>query len=536
MTDRMRRALAASLQFVAILGVSLAAWLPHAYRMTGDHAAFVDGIYPHGAWMLAQGYEPYVHFTHVAMLPADALLALLIDTFGAQTRVLEFATTMVIVLVGLLLGAAVKVSAGRVAAAATFLLWMTSTWVLHFHLFERETWAALGIAGALAALARHLPRDGGEARALTWRAAVLVALALAAAVAVKITTVFTAAGLCVFLALTGRRADALRVGIAYTAWVAALVGAHVALYGEPFVQQVFLFGFFRHGDASVADKLVHLASHGDHVLVLGAVGLAVAALRRPRGLAGAAAVMLGADLVYLVVVSPTVWDHNMIQPAVTCAVLGGLGVAELLGSRRAAVGGVAVAAVVVAGIAFAPPLPDVYGEPGPGFGGTPRAAIGRQVRFMQRNSPPGGVVVCADPWPAFLAERPCFVRYWDLHPVMVGLVKSVEADGYAATFAKRDGQLVLGAGRPEPPPRVDKLPPYAGRLLANAIVHVRPVLLEALAAREITLVVEPFAPGVLAPDDLRAAGYERFEDLGLAGWRPADGVVDTRVRTLAEMR
>lgn len=504
---------------------------PHVARTLGDHAAFVDGIYPHGAWMLAQGHEPYVHFTHVAMLPVDALLAALMRTFGAEVRVLEIATTVVVLAVGALLGLAARRAVGALAGGVTAILWCTSIWVLHFHLFERETWAALGVAGAFLALARHLPRDDGEAPSLSWSRAALVAFALAAAVAVKLTTLFTAVGFCVFLAISGRLADALRLGAAYTAWLTLLIGAHVAAYGEPFVQQVFLFGFFRHGDAALADRVAHMMSHGDHVLVLGAVGLAVAALRQPRGLAGAAAVVLAADLVYLLGVSPTLWDHNMIQPAITSAVLGGCGVAELAAGRRV-FGGLIVAAAATFAVVRAPPLPDVYGVPGPGFGGTPREVFARQAAFVERHSPPGSVIECADPWTAFVAERVCFVRYWDLHPVMVGLVKSIEVDGYAATFAKRDGQLVLGAGRPEPPPRIG-IAPYRARLLANAIVHVVPVLREALAAHEIALVLEPT---LLKPDDLRAAGYERFEDLGFVGWRPADGVVRTRIRTLDEMR
>ncbi len=525
----------ATLATWVVAGVCVAV---HLARLLGDHAAFVDGIYAHGAWMLAHGFEPYVDFTHVALLPADLVLAAVIRVFGADARVLEVATTVVILTTGGLLALAARRVAGGLAAGITALLWCTSLWVVHFHLFERETWAALGIAAALAGYARCVPTRDGEGLAIDGRRALLIGAGLALAFSVKITSVFAAAGLCAHLLLSGRVREAWRLGVAFTLLVLALAGVHALAFGDGFVEQAFLFGFFRHGTADLATKGQWILTHGDHVLVLTAVGLVVAALRRPRGLAGAAACVFLGDLTYMLAISPTLWDHNLIPLAASGALLGGLGVAEAWrGGARWLVAAAVVAGLGVVAIVAAPALDTrPYGKPGPGFGGTPRHAIERRATFLERHSAPGSVVFCVDPWPAFLAERVTFVRYWDVQPVMVGITKSVAADGYAATFAQRGSQLVLAAGAPPPPKRVASLPAYSARLLANAIVHIRPPLLEAIAAREIALVMEPLAPLVLEPADLEAAGYERFGDLGFFGWRPVDGVVHTRVRPVYPAR
>ena len=76
--------------------------------------------------------------------------------------------------------------------------------------------------------------------------------------------------------------------------------------------------------------------------------------------------------------------------------------------------------------------------------------------------------------------------------------------------------------------RLGRLSPYAARLLGNALVHVRPLLLQGLAERRIGLICWPFVPGagqqlLLAEDELRAAGYVRFQDGDLAGYRLAEG-------------
>ena len=163
-----------------------------------------------------------------------------------------------------------------------------------------------------------------------------------------------------------------------------------------------------------------------------------------------------------------------------------------------------------------------YGPWGPGLGGWPREAIVRQGEFLARHSGPDDLVVTSNPWWSLQAGRVEAVRYWELAPIVDGIEASLAADGLAATWAKRQGPLLLGPGLPTPARRATALNPFMGRVVANALAYTRPALLERLARREIALLHEPLPFGVIRPADLEAAGYERFEDheLGLAAWRP----------------
>jgi hypothetical protein len=64
---------------------------------------------------------------------------------------------------------------------------------------------------------------------------------------------------------------------------------------------------------------------------------------------------------------------------------------------------------------------------------------------------------------------------------------------------------------------------YALRLLANDLLYVRPLYLDALARRQLALVLEPLPAGVIDAADLRAAGYEVLREGLLTGWRPKEG-------------
>jgi hypothetical protein len=148
--------------------------------------------------------------------------------------------------------------------------------------------------------------------------------------------------------------------------------------------------------------------------------------------------------------------------------------------------------------------------------------VHRRAAFIARWSEPDDLVVTSNPWWSFQAGRVEFVRYWDLQPVLEGIQASLAADGLRATFAKRQGPLLLGPGQPEPDPRTLELQPYYGREVANSLAYVRPRLLAALERREIALVAEPLPRFILEPVDLQRAGYERFGNFekGVVGWRP----------------
>ena len=493
-----------------------------------------DGFYGHAAFMLARGATPYHDFTQVAFPLAEGVLALAIKLFGHELRTIELANALMIAAVALALHRAGRALAGPRAGAVAALAWCWSLWVVHFNLFERETWAALGVALAFGAYARAFAPPTAPAAPATpassaapaaspsSRVLTAVAVGLLLAFLVKITALFAAAGLVAHLLLCGRGRAALSLAGRFAALVLLATLAGWALWGEAFLVQVYLFGFFRSAQGLEAgDAVVQVLGWADPVTLLGLAALPAVVLAGPRRVESAPALVLVAQLAYALLLSPTLWDHNLIELAPACALLLGVTVAQWARHRlafAAAAGGLVIAIAVLG----RPWLAGDYGPWGPGFGGWPRDAITRRGEFLARHSGPDELVLTSNPWWSFQAGRVEAVRYFELQPVVDGIEASLLADGLAATLAKRTGPLLLGPGRPEPARRATVLNPFMGRAVANALAYTRPVLLESLARHEIALLHEPLPFGVIQPADLEAAGYERFEDheLGLAAWRP----------------
>jgi hypothetical protein len=499
---------------------------PLVARLLLPNVAPNDGFYGHAAFMLARGATPYHDFTQVAFPLAEGALALAIRLFGHDLRTIELANALMIGAVALALHRAGRALAGPRAGAVAAIAWCWSLWVVHFNLFERETWAALGVALAFGAYARGFDAapltDSTADRRTASRAATAVAAGQLLAVLVKLTALFAAAGLALHLVVTGRA----RAALALTARLAALLLLATllgwALWGQDFLVQVWLFGFFRSATGlAPTEKLVQLVHWADPLTVLGLAALLAVGLPAVRRAAGAPALVLLCQLAYALLLSPTLWEHNLIELAPACALLLGATVAQWPRGRLAFAAATGALVVVIATLGR-PWLAGDYGPWGAGFGGWPRDAITRRGEFLERHSGPDELVVTSNPWWSLQAGRVEAVRYFELQPVVDGLEASLQADGLLATLAKRTGPLLLGPGFPPADPRAASRTPFVGRLVANALAYTRPALLDALSRHEIALLLEPLPLKVLLPADLQAAGYERFEDLelGLAAWRP----------------
>ncbi|HTE05892.1 MAG TPA: hypothetical protein VK824_06830 [Planctomycetota bacterium] len=488
--------------------------------------------------------------------------------------------------------------AARRAGAVAALAWSWSAWVVNYDMFERETWAALGTA--LAPWAPYAPRaatgraggatnraadatdraadatnraadatdraadatdraadatdrDRGAQAPPSWRRAWAIAGGMAVGFWIKITAVIPAGAMLGHLALTGRWRQALRAGLAFL----ALAGTATLLcwwaWGTPFLQQVFLFGFFRSPNTNgPLDVLQYFAHFTDPVLALALAALAVHGLPRLLRPEGAPACMLLADLLFFVAVSPTVWDHNCIGLVPASAMLLGSAAAAFSGALalRMALGTALVVAAVI--VLPAAPFEGLATSPlglAPWFRGYPREAVDRTAEFIRRYTRPGDVVCTLQPIYALQAGRAEFVRYLDLQELALDIEAAVERDGLLATWAARRRPLRLGAPHgpragDAPPasgpitdpedPRLARMGHYAGRMLSCGLAYDRPLLLDALAHREIALVVEPLPPLSLTVEDLQAAGYRRVEEppLHCIGWRPPGGVGRRVVRDL----
>ncbi|MCB9896722.1 MAG: glycosyltransferase family 39 protein [Planctomycetes bacterium] len=499
--------------------------IPLFMRLLSQYAAFTDGFYAHSALMLTRGYQPYTDFTQVAFPVLEGLLALALAAFGTSLLVVELFNRVAVLAVAFVLFLVGRRLQSGWAGALAALTWSWSTWVVHHNLFERETFVALGTSIALLLYVRS--------DVLDWRRAAMVAWALVIAFTLKITAVMAAAALCLHLLLRRRPREMARLGVAYAVGLAAVTGAAYELWGRPFLWQVFVFGFFRNARHDLLGNLQAFAGMVDPTLFLGLVGLVAWGLPRLRERGGALVLLLAADALYGLVISPTLWDHNMINFAPAAALLAGLWIDRGMSGKGWTP--VALPAALAFGLALFALLRFGPGDPTLrvldvrfGFaGGRERSEIAELASFVRAHSAADDVIECSEPWVAFAADRTKLVRYWDLQPVAMGVEASLAADGLAATFAKRQDVLLVDAGRPAYDPRIDALADkYVARLLACGLRWVRPLLLDAIGRHEVALVLEPYLDGLemLTPADLRAAGYERFEERGLSGWRPADGV------------
>ncbi len=510
--------------------------IPHLLRLAFPVASMSDGFYGHAALMFARGYEPYVDFTQVAFPLAETILGAAIRMGGADIRVIELVNKLFVLgVAAALFGAGRRMQSNWTGAVAA-LAWSYGTWVLHFNLFERETWAALGTALAL------LAYFGSDV--ITPRRALFVAGGLLLAFCMKITAVMAAAGLCVHLALCGRWREMWRLGLTYSAGVLLVTLACWARYGDPFLWQVYVFGFFRNQQHGTLESLGFVVLHSDPFMLAGWVALVLYGLRRLRRPAGALVCVLALDLVYATVISPVVWDHNMINFVVPLSLLLGGGLDHVLSGRDAdrrarqlhvGLAGLTAVVLFVLGLDVFTErrfinreLADDWRPARYGFGitgGRDRGWLQAQADFVRSHTEPEDVIACLEPWIAFQADRVKFVRYWDLQPVAMGVEASLAADGLRATLAKRGERLLLGPGMPEPDPRALNVhDPYLARLYANGLAHVRPRLLDGLARGAIALVLEPLPPGILTEADLRRAGYERRTGAhGLAAWLAPPG-------------
>jgi hypothetical protein len=513
---------------------------PHLLRLFGPTLAPTDGGYVHAAYMLSRGFEPYVQFTQVAFPLAEGVLAGAMRLFGTDLRVVEAVNGLVVLGVALLAYVAGTRLGGRPAGALAALGWSWSQWVVWHNVFARETWAALGVGIALAACFGPRPADDARAEAslppLRGGRLLLVALGLLLAFAMKITALVAAVGLCAHRLLAGRPREALRLALAVLAGATVMTLLCAWRWGDPFLWQVYLFGWFRVAETDLAARVAHLLGWTDAVLALGLVALFVWALPRLRGPAGAPALVMIAYLLYMLLLSPTIWQHNLINLALPSALL----LAGFATARRRRLGATSAAMLaLVACIALFSGgyMPGSYGPMGPYFGGWPRDGVANRAAFLERYSGPDEIVATTQPLWAVQAGRIEFVRDHDTMGVALGIEAGLLRDGLAATLRARDDRLLIGGDEAPDAPALARLGPYYGRLMANGRAWVRPLLLDALGRHEIALVMETegeLVPGLLGFEDLQAAGYERVvdHDLGVAGWRPDGGASRPVVREL----
>ena len=348
---------------------------------------FLDAPYLDAAARVAGGERPYRDFVHPQTPLLEWLAGGLERVLGTTSyRVSEILTALVVLAASFLLWRVATRRFGATAGALAALLFAWNPLLLLLHVLCREVWvdaAALGCA-------------------LVGSPVAVLALAATGFLA-KPTFVFFA------LALTIARP---RLGLFALAGCALAFAGCLAFYGRPFWIQTVLFHTLK-GHASIPRQALQA------LLILPLLlPAALLGFRRDRLFAA----WLAVPLIFYVAVSPTLWEHNLIEllpPA--CA----LAAAVLAGwSRRAQL---AATAAVVAGFIAGPLLQGPKGWTG--LVGVPRGEVTRAADELRTLAPAGSPVI-APLEIAAQANRRTPIHY----PEIEGLVRLADAASSQGKF------------------------------------------------------------------------------------------------------
>jgi len=392
---------------------------PRAARMAAPRMWLEDTPYPYAAFLITRGQRPHADFVCPHFPVLEFALAGAYRIFGASPRTAETFTQIATALCACLVFAltrrawcrllppeAQRPMLGFGPGVLAALLFGACPLTFRFHLFEREIFLCLLLLAATWLLV--------EPRTLTTGRAVALGALLALGFTFKLTFALPAAVLVGFVALEMKRPKAAAVigGV----WLAACVAAtalFACAYGSDFLFQVFGFHLFKGRNfPNVIDKLLAARLWCSLPLVAAMVSLVYASQLRDRTVRLMAAVVL-TYVLFFVVLSPTLWAHNMLMLLPGLSILGALGLSRLAASIPLAVRAkgpalraiVAVAVAVVGLVWIAPPLNNNWRPEAPwGFAGVSRREIASAGRFLRDRTDPSDLV-CAPPIVALAGQR-----------------------------------------------------------------------------------------------------------------------------------
>ena len=374
-----------------------------------------DDFYLASALLVSQGERPYLDFVHPHLPLLEWIVAGWLRLAGASHRSLECLTALAVFGTSVLVLRIGERAFGRRAAAFGAILFAWSSLGFRYHVFERESIAALALSAAFWLALREAPRRRGDP--------IGIGLCLGFAAAVKLTSLIPACAVLGHVAWARRDAQgALRAAGVAALGLALLVLACAALYGREFWLQVLLFHLGKGQHAAVAAPL-YPARVLDGIAPLFALGALRCARQRPGSAALSLLGWTGIGYAFYGFASPTVWAHNYLELLPALAAVAGYGAeglqAALAALRRAdARSGAALAqplaALLFTALCLAGPTPlrnenwerdSIYG-----FGYLPRAELALLAGALREASAPADPVVA----PAFLcfeAGRRPLIRF-----------------------------------------------------------------------------------------------------------------------------
>lgn len=405
--------------------------LPRLLRPLGGLVWIEDEGYLNAALMLRHGFAPYSEAPLLNFPLLDGLLAGLVAAAGASLRAVEALTQLVVLLASwqvVRLGARL---AGPRAGAAAGLLFAWSALLLRYHVFEREPFLLVPLLAATT-----LALDARDARR-----GVAVGGWLALALLVKLTALGAAVGLLAWIGLGARQPRAAgAAAVAMGAVMAAATAGCWMAWGDAFLGSVFVFRLVR-APQTLIEKLPQLKVATDLTVVVGLGGLVwVASMARARR-SELLFWLLAGSFVWVIVLNPGLWAHNVIELLPWLAVAGGWLLADLGGlearSRRGRTAGLAALGVLALASVAA------FGGSGPtsfalALGGLPRDEVtAAAARIREAAAPDERVAVPGHL--AFEANRIEAVPYPEVTPTVVEVRDRIARDGLVATIRELRG-------------------------------------------------------------------------------------------------
>ncbi len=308
---------------------ALAGWLlvvlaiPRIVRLLYPQVWIEDDFYLEDAYLVSIGMRPYLDFVHPHMPLLEWFTAGYISLFGASLFSIEVLNEAAIYATSVMTCALAYKAAGRRTAICAAILYAFAALVFRYHVYERECFTAVAIAGAaLIALREDL---GAPAQAA------IVAVLFVIACAIKLTAIVPAAAVLCFLAFGRRRwRYAILAAAGIAAGLAAFSVVLYRLYGFEFVFQTFIFHFMKGAQPrfevigyprAILDVLAPL-------FILGAVRIAVE--RRLSPALWLVVAIVAFNWVFFDLLSPTGWGHNYLDFLPYIAIVAGFGLDRFL--------------------------------------------------------------------------------------------------------------------------------------------------------------------------------------------------------------
>lgn len=472
--------------------------LPRIARLIYPQVWAEDDFYLESAYLVSVGMRPYLDFVHPHMPLLEWLAAGYIRLFGASHVSLEVLNEAAIYLTSVLTCALAHKVAGRRTAICAAILYAFASLVFRYHVYERECFLGVLVAGAaLVALREDL---GAPAQAAA-QAALFVG-----ASAIKLTAIVPAAAVLAFLAIVRRRRlDAILAAAGIAAGLAVFSAILYGLYGFEFLFQTFIFHFMK-GRLPPWDIVNYPRAILDllgPLFLLGCLRILVER-RVSRGL-WMVLLLVAFNYLFFGWLSPTAWGHNYLDFLPYIAIVAALGLERWFSAINAALRGRKAgdvrwagggAALILVSIIFLTPLVNESWLRGSvyGFGFIPREELSALSEGLRRASAPDAEVI-APALLCFEANRRELIRY----PETYGVYREAEAEFRKDGFFKTRERL----GRADFFDLIDRTAHYwvepINQAIANgkvgAIIPDSPVqMLRIVAPRPDDLIDHGFVP------------------------------------------